>query len=361
MTTRFIRGVAAVVAVLAVGAAVALATTPLERQATKAIRACVDGKGRVRLPTAGNPCTKRERALTWNVQGPKGDQGAKGDAGERGPDGARGATGPQGAAGERGPAGPAGPAGAAGATGPGGPAGAKGDTGAAGPKGDTGPTGPKGEKGDKGDPGSGLASFDALGGKTCTGVAGGRIAIAYDTAGVVTLTCSASAGGGSGNVHVNEVATGLDGAASNEFVELVNTATTAASVGGWKIVYRSAAGTSDVTLATLADGATIPAGGFLLAGGGGYAGPPAADASFATSLAATGGAVGVRDADGALLDSVGWGTASNALVEGTAAPAPPTTPAPGSSIVRLPDGHDTNANAADFHVSSTPTPRAANH
>jgi len=160
---------------------------------------------------------------------------------------------------------------------------------------------------------------------------------------------------------VNEVSTGVDGAASNEFVELVNTGTTAASVGGWKIVYRSAAGTSDVTLATLADGATIPAGGFLLAGGGGYVGPPAADATFATSLAATGGAVGVRDADGALLDSVGWGTASNALVEGTPGPAPPTTAAPGSSIVRLPDGHDTNANAADFTVSSTPTPRAANH
>src|SRR5262249_41027460 len=152
--------------------------------------------------------------------------------------------------------GPAGPAGVAGAAGP------KGDTGPAGPKGDTGPTGPKG---DKGDPGSGLASFDALGGKTCTGVANGRIANAYDTAGVVTPTCSASSGGGSGSSRVNEVSTGVYGAASNEFVELVNTGTTPASVGGWKIVYRSAAGTSDVTLATLADGATIPAGGFLLA------------------------------------------------------------------------------------------------
>jgi hypothetical protein len=358
MTTRLIRGIAAVVAVLAVGAAVALATTPLERQATKAIRACVDGKGRVRLPAAGGACTKRERALTWNVQGPKGDAGPAGPAGERGPEGARGATGAQGAAGVAGERGPAGPAGATGATGP---AGAAGAAGPAGPKGDTGATGPKGDKGDKGEPGSGLASFDALGGKTCTGVANGRIAIAYDTAGIVTLTCSASAGGGSGSIHVNEVSTGVDGAASNEFVELVNSATTAASVGGWKIVYRSAAGTSDVTLATLADGTTIPAGGFLLAGGGGYVGPPAADASFATSLAATGGAVGVRDADGTLLDSVGWGTASNALVEGTPAPAPPTTAAPGSSIVRLPDGHDTNANAADFTVSSTPTPRAANH
>ena len=54
---------------------------------------------------------------------------------------------------------------------------------------------------------------------------------------------------------------------------------------------------------------------------------------------------------GALVDGVGWGTATNALVEGTAAAAPPATAAPGSSLVRLPDGHDTNANAADFTVS----------
>jgi hypothetical protein len=48
------------------------------------------------------------------------------------------------------------------------------------------------------------------------------------------------------------------------------------------------------------------------------------------------------------------------LVEGAPAAAPPATAAPGSSIVRLPDGHDTNANASDFTVTSTATPRAAN-
>jgi hypothetical protein len=48
-------------------------------------------------------------------------------------------------------------------------------------------------------------------------------------------------------------------------------------------------------------------------------------------------------------------------VEGAAAAAPPATASPGSSIVRLPDGHDTDANAADFTVTSTASPRAANH
>ena len=86
-----------------------------------------------------------------------------------------------------------------------------------------------------------------------------------------------------------------------------------------------------------------------------------ADESFSAGLAATGGAAGLRDATGALVDGVGWGTATNAFVEGSPAPAPPATSAPGSSIVRLPDGHDTNANAADFTISSTATPKAANH
>ena len=62
-----------------------------------------------------------------------------------------------------------------------------------------------------------------------------------------------------------------------------------------------------------------------------------------------------------LVDGAGWGTATNALVEGAAAAAPPATAAPGSSLVRLPDGHDTNSNSADFTVPGAATPKAANH
>ena len=101
-------------------------------------------------------------------------------------------------------------------------------------------------------------------------------------------------------------------------------------------------------------------GGFYLLGGSAYAGTAAADQSFSTGLAGTGGGVGIRDTSGALVDSVGWGTATNALVEGTPASAPPATAAPGSSIARIPDGHDTSANAADFAVTSTATPKGAN-
>jgi hypothetical protein len=156
------------------------------------------------------------------------------------------------------------------------------------------------------------------------------------------------------------VQTGTAGSAADEFVELSNTGTAAVDIGGWKIVYRSAAGTSDTTLATIPTGTTLAAGGFYLLGGSAYAGAATPDQSFSAGLAATGGAVGVRDTSGTLIDGVGWGTAANALVEGAPAAAPPATAAPGSSIVRLPDGHDTNANAADFTVTSTATPRGTN-
>jgi hypothetical protein len=78
-------------------------------------------------------------------------------------------------------------------------------------------------------------------------------------------------------------------------------------------------------------------------------------------LAATGGGLAVRDSTGTILDSVGYGDSTNAFVETHVTTAPPATAAPGSSSNRLPDGHDTNDNAADFSVSSTPSPGAANH
>ena len=74
-------------------------------------------------------------------------------------------------------------------------------------------------------------------------------------------------------VRVNELMTGSTSSAANEFVELVNAGGAAADVGGWKLVYRSAAATGDVTLVTFPSGTTIPAGGFYLAGGAAYPGP----------------------------------------------------------------------------------------
>jgi hypothetical protein len=157
------------------------------------------------------------------------------------------------------------------------------------------------------------------------------------------------------------VQTGTSSSAADEFVELVNADTAAADISGWRVVYRSSSGTSDTTLGTIPAGTSLAPGAFYVLGGAAYAGAAAASESFSSGLAAAGGAVGLRDPSGALVDGAGWGTAANALVEGSPAAAPPATTSPGSSIVRIPDGQDTNVNATDFTVTSNATPGSANH
>jgi hypothetical protein len=348
------RALLGAVIVLGLAAGSTLAASKVQKASSvAAITACRQIiTGSLRVPSAGQGCRRHEQVLTWNVSGPKGDPGPPGPAG------AAGARGPAGSKGDPGERGAAGPTGAAGAQGPAGPAGAQG---AAGPAGPTGPQGPKG------DPGAGLSSFESLDGLPCTDGQAGVVDLGYDASHHAVLTCVASGGGGGGGggadvsaLKVNEVSTGTTAAASDEFVELVNTGSAAVDASGLKLVYRSAVGTSDIALGTIAAGTTIPAGGYFLFGGSGYAGAPAADQSFSTGLAGTGGGLGLRKPDGSLVDSVGYGTATNAFVVGSAAAAPPAADSPGKSAARLPDGKDTNDNSADFVVSNA-TPKAANH
>jgi hypothetical protein len=223
-----------------------------------------------------------------------------------------------------------------------------------------GPIGQVGPQGPAGPAGPGLTTFDALAGLDCTAPTGsGALQIAYDASNHATLTCAVTHQA-SVIVRVNEVATGTTGSAADEFVELVNAGGASADVGGWKLAYRSASGTSDTTLATIPTGTSIAAGGFYLFGGSAYAGARAADATFSTGLASTGGGVALRDASGSTIDSVAWGTAMNAFIEGSVAPAPATTATPGGSIVRKPDGRDTNDNSVDFTVAAVATPHASN-
>jgi Lamin Tail Domain/Collagen triple helix repeat (20 copies) len=317
---------AALPLVLVTGVALAAQPGGTERSSA-VIHACVNKKtGLVRIVAA---CRRGESSMTWNAQGARGASGAPGAAGPQGQAGSAGAAGPKGDTGAQGAAGPAGPAG---------------------PQGPAGPAGPS------------LPSLESLNGVGChLAGAPGTATLTYDADGVATLKCVPTAGGSSAQIRVNEVMTGSTGAASNEFVELFNAGSSAADVGGFKVAYRSSAGTSDITLVTIPAGTSIPAGGFYLLGGSGYLGSHAADQSFSASIASTGGGIAVRDTTGGILDSVGYGDTTNAFVEAHATTAPPTTTAPGSSSGRIPDGHDTNDNAADFSVSATPSPGAANH
>ncbi len=143
----------------AAGAAYAVSAN---QPSTTTINACRGPLGLLRVVNDPNDCRHGEQAISWNVQGPKGDpgpagpagpagaKGAKGDTGATGPKGDTGATGPMGVAGPIGPIGPAGLDGVAGAVGPPGPAGADGAPGPAGPQGPAGPTGPAGPAGAQG-------------------------------------------------------------------------------------------------------------------------------------------------------------------------------------------------------------------
>lgn len=327
---------ATLVVILAAGAAFAGQSAPHRTKGV--VFACVQKQGgRLRVVAGAGSCRRGEQPLAWNIQGPQG---------KRGPSGADGSQGPAGASGAQG---------ARGATGAAGPAGAAGQAGARGPAGPTGPAGPR------------LGSLDELSGTTCHAPGGsGTLSVSYGASdGVASISCVVGGGGGGGGgstgLAVNEVMTGITGAASNEFVELYNGGSSSVDLSGYKLVYRSSAGTSDVTLGTIPSGTTLAAGGFYLFGGSAYAGSATPDQSFSTSLAATGGGVALRDAGGAIVDSMGYGDAVNAFVEAHPASAPPAAAAPGNSAVRLPDGHDTNDNAADFSVSASPTPKGANH
>jgi Collagen triple helix repeat (20 copies) len=134
-------GIAAGVAVLALGGGVALATIP---GAGGVIHACY-GKlgGAVRVVDTGT-CRPTESALNWNQQGPQGLQGQQGPKGAQGAQGPQGPQGPQGAKGDpgsQGPVGQQGPQGDTGAAGPSGPQGAPGAAGAQGPPGPAGTAG----------------------------------------------------------------------------------------------------------------------------------------------------------------------------------------------------------------------------
>jgi hypothetical protein len=190
------------------------------------------------------------------------------------------------------------------------------------------------------------------------GGGGGDLARVRDLAAGPDLAGSDGGGCGVAAVVVNEVQTG-GAAASDEWVELYNPCANPVNMNGAKVTYRSATNTASADTNTIANlTQTISAGGYLLIANSGYTGGATPDVTpfVGTGLAAAGGAVGLRDAAGKLVDSVGWGTANNPFVEAAAV----TAPAASSSAARMPNGNDTNHNNSDFKVTASPTPRAAN-
>ncbi|MFO0648344.1 MAG: lamin tail domain-containing protein [Polyangiales bacterium] len=162
---------------------------------------------------------------------------------------------------------------------------------------------------------------------------------------------------------INEMVTGVTSAATNEWIELYNPCTAAINITGWRIGYRGATTAGPLTAADSQTLFTFPARtiapmGYLLIAGTGYTGT--VDGRLSTGVADPGGGIGLRNTAGTVVDSLGWGTATNAFVRVRPSAVAPLAAAPGNSIQRLPDGADTGNNMADFHISMRPTPRGAN-
>ena len=219
-----------------------------------------------------------------------------------------------------------------------------------------------------------------------------------------TTTVSDSATVVASPVVINEIQTGSKTKRNQQFVELYNPGSSAVDISGWQLRYQPQLApngyAAPTALARAPQGASLPAGGYYLIGGAGYAASavqPASNARFVskspTALSGIGGAVGLLDSQGSLIDGVGWGVANNegfapssfqrasgAWVENcpaqsrgvvptaitptltsriSARPTPPSIP-DGDSLVRLPNGQDIGSNCDDLSVTTTPSPGAAN-
>ncbi|MDQ3801073.1 MAG: DNA/RNA non-specific endonuclease [Acidobacteriota bacterium] len=159
-----------------------------------------------------------------------------------------------------------------------------------------------------------------------------------------------------------QVAGGGTNAANDEFIELHNTSANSVDLNGYRLVYRSAAGTNDVQLIEWTTSTVIAPGAYYLVASTAYDGTTAPNITYnpttcSCSMSATGGGLAIRQGalnTGTVIDSVGYGTATNAFVETAATAAPPAN----DGRARLNVGcQDTDNNANDFLLLSPAQPR----
>lgn len=166
-------------------------------------------------------------------------------------------------------------------------------------------------------------------------------------------------------VLITEVKTGTAASAAQEFIELTNTTDQPVDMSGWQLWYFSAQSTLDAPTHTVLLGGSLDAHAIMtLTGAAGYP-DVTAQQTYSFSMAGTGASIALmRPADAAcqltLVDGISWGSAATPLL-GQAAGAPGTS----QSLARRStiDGtwQETADTAADFWVTSTPTPGLANN
>lgn len=154
--------------------------------------------------------------------------------------------------------------------------------------------------------------------------------------------------------------------ANDEFIELHNTSSNSVDLNGYRVVYRSAAGTNDVAFVEWTTSTIVPAGGYYLIASTVYNGTVTPNITYnpttcTCSMSATGGGLAIRQGalnTGVIIDSVGYGSATNAFIETAVTTAAPTNG--DNSKARLTNGcQDTDNNAQDFSTLTPSAPRNA--
>ena len=235
----------------------------------------------------------------------------------------------------------------------------------AGPKGDQGAPGAPGPKGDKGDPGTAISGLKTLEGVPCVAEdsAAGEIKVTIGASGDVTLTCEAAPDGpppppppppgGNAKLVINEVDYDQVGADGNGFVEIHNTGGAAADLSNVDLVAVNGGDGSEYDRVALTG--SLAAGSYL-----------------AVAIELQNGAPdGLALLDGTtLVDALSYEGAITAatiglqtynLVEGTALAATvEDSNTVAGSLIRNPNGKDTNDAASDWAFTTTVTREAAN-
>lgn len=164
------------------------------------------------------------------------------------------------------------------------------------------------------------------------------------------------------HIVINEVQSAGAVSASDEWVEIINPCVSPIDTTGLRLVYRAAGATNPNPVSDTNQMVSFPvemlgSNAIRVFGGPDFAGTK--DAGWNMGLMKSdSGAVAIRDATDAILDSVAYGDCTgNPFIEKAEAPGLTN----GKSIARLPfDGHDLDDNSTDFQLVATPTPHASN-
>lgn len=142
--------------------------------------------------------------------------------------------------------------------------------------------------------------------------------------------------------------------AGDEFIELRNLTNSDINLGEYRLVRRTSAGATDSSIKAFENTDVIPANGYYLWTGDEWSGTETPDASTSGTLANNNGiALRLGAANtGEVVDSVAWGTSTNAFVEGSVFA---TNPEAGQSIERV--GADTDNNSTNFVINAAPNPQ----